>query len=259
MGYQKKILITGSSGLVGRVIGRSLSDSHDIRGLDIKSAEEEAWDTFVADTTDLDAVLPAYNGVDTVIDLSARPAMDEPWEIVHGNNITSTYNALEAARLSGAKRLVFASSNHATGMYENDHPYSAIVAGDYKALDPESIPLITTDMPVRPDSNYGIAKAFGENAGRYYSDNFGLSVICLRIGTLNAPGRPLVPRQFATLLSHRDLVQLVSRCINADDTVRFAIFYGVSDNKWRFWDISNSERLVGYRPQDDAEIWRKEG
>ena len=112
-------------------------------------------------------------------------------------------------------------------------------------------------MPIRPDGPYGIGKAFGEAAGRYYSDVHGLSVICLRIGTLNRESRPTSVRHFATLLTHRDLVQLVRRCIDAPDDLRFAIFYGVSDNKWRFWDISNARDLIGYAPQDDAERWRE--
>jgi hypothetical protein len=32
----------------------------------------------------------------------------------------------------------------------------------------------------------------------------------------------------------------------------FGIYYGVSDNKGRFWDISNAEKEIGYHPQDDA-------
>ena len=114
-------------------------------------------------------------------------------------------------------------------------------------------------MPIRPDGPYGLGKAFGEAAGRYFSDEHGLSVICLRIGTLNKEGRPLDQRNFATLLTHRDLVQLASRCIEAPDHVRFAIFYGVSNNRWRFWDISNSQELIGYEPQDNAEQWRDGG
>ena len=135
-------------------------------------------------------------------------------------------------------------------------PYASIVAGRYDGLDPATFPRVTVDMPIRPDGPYGIGKAFGEAAGRYYSDHFGLSVICLRIGTLNREGKPLVPRQFATLLSHRDLVQLVHRSIDAPDSLRFAIFYGVSNNTWRFWDISNSREIIGYEPEDDAEQWR---
>ena len=76
-------------------------------------------------------------------------------------------------------------------------------------------PYITPEMPVRPDGPYGIAKAFGEATGRHFSDRYGLSVLCLRIGTLNPESRPTNPRQFATLLTHRDLAHLVERCIEA--------------------------------------------
>ena len=141
-------------------------------------------------------------------------------------------------------------------MYENDKPYSDIVAGNYGGLSLSDIPLIDTQMPVRPDGPYGIAKAFGEATGRYYHDEFGLSVICLRIGTLNREGRPTNPRQFATLLSHPDLIQLLQKCIDAPDDLGFAVFYGVSGNKWNFWDIANSAEAVGYKPNSNAEDWR---
>ena len=254
MAQRKKVLITGAAGLIGGILHDGLSDSYTVSGVDIRRSE--GIDSLVADTSDIEAVLPAYQGVDTVIDLASVPDQHSPWEIVHENNLPSTYNALEASRRAGVKRVIFASSNHATGNYENDEPYASIVAGRYDGLDPADIPLVTVDMPIRPDGPYGIGKVFGEAAGRYFSDVHGLSVICLRIGTLNRDGRPLAPRQFATLLTHRDLVQLVRRCIDVPDTLRFGIFYGVSDNTWRFWDISNSRQLIGYEPQDNAEQWR---
>ena len=254
MAKRRRVLITGASGLIGRILRDALPEDYDLRGVDIR--EIAGFDSLVADMTDLDAIQPAFDGVDTVIDLAAIPAADTPWNDIHANNIPSTYNALEASRLAGVRRVIFASSNHATGMYEEDEPYSAIVADRYEGLDPAAIPYVDTRMPVRPDGPYGIAKAFGEAAGRYYSDRYGMSVICLRIGTLNREGRPLVPRHFATLLTHRDLTHLVERCIEAPDGLRFGIFYGVSNNTWRFWDIADSAEKIGYRPQDDAETWR---
>jgi nucleoside-diphosphate-sugar epimerase len=254
MAANKKVLITGAAGLVGSVLRDGLADSYDLSGVDIKAID--GFDCHVADTTDLAAIQPAFEGIDTVIDLASIPSQHSPWDVVHRNNLTSTYNSLEAARVASAKRVIFASSNHATGNYENDLPYSAIVAGEYEGMDPDAIPYITTTMPIRPDGPYGIGKAFGEAAGRYHSDVFGLSVLCMRIGTLNREGRPTAPRQFATLLSHGDLVRLASACIDAPDDIRFGVYYGVSDNKWRFWDIANSREEIGYHPQDNAEAWR---
>ena len=254
MTTKRRVLITGASGLIGGILREALADDYDLSGVDIRPVH--SFDSLVADMTDLEAIQPAFDGVDTVIDLAAIPQANTPWKDVHANNIPSTYNALEASRRAGVRRVIFASSNHATGMYEGDHPYSAIVAGRYDGLDPSGIPYITTGMPVRPDGPYGIAKAFGEAAGRHYSDRYGLSVLCLRIGTLNREGRPLDIRHFATLLTHGDLAHLVDRCIDASDGLRFGIFYGVSSNTWRFWDIADSRERIGYRPKDDAETWR---
>ena len=254
MDPKKRVLATGASGLIGRLLRDGLKGAYRLKGLDVQPTDDPSCTE--ADMADLNAIRPAFEDIDVVVDLAAVPQMDIPWDVVRQNNLPATWNALEAARLAGVRRVIFASSNHVTGMYENDHPYSAIVAGRYQGLDPESIPRITTDMPIRPDGPYGIGKALGEAVGRYYSDRFGLSVLCIRIGTLNREGRPMDARQFATLLSHRDLVGLVTRCVEAPDQLGFGIFYGVSNNRWRFWDTGNSRSALGFEPRDDAEAWR---
>ena len=158
------------------------------------------------------------------------------------------------ARLNGVKKYIYASSNHVTGMYESDKPYADIISGDYSKIG--TYPRITSDMPIRPDGYYGVGKAFGESLGRYYSENHDMSLICLRIGTVNQENKPLNIRQFATLLTHSDLIHLTECCISALEDVRFAIYYGVSKNKWRIWDISNAVEEIGYHPKDDAEYYR---
>ena len=250
---RKKVLITGAAGLVGGVLRDALSDRYELSTLDVRPMQ---GDHLQASMTDLKATQPAFEGKDIVIDLASHAPADTPWEKVHQNNIVSTRNALEAARIAGVGRLIFASSNHVTGMYENDPPYSSIVAGRYEGLHPSETTRITTTMPIRPDGAYGIAKAFGEAAGRYYSDEYGISVVCLRIGTLNGSSRPEGLRNFATLLTHRDAEQLFERCIEAPTGLSYGIFYGVSNNTWRFWDIDDSRKAVGYQPEDDAEQWR---
>ena len=252
---KKKVLITGVSGLVGTVLAESLKEIYEVSGVDLK--ESAKVPTLKADCSNIDEILPAFSGVDTVIDLASNPSQYSGWDIIHEVNLRCTSNALEAAKICGVQRVIFASSNHATGMYETDSPYSKIVKGEYTGLEPDSIPLVTTEMPVRPDGPYGIAKAFGEAAGRFYSDQYGISALSVRIGTLNLEGKPTNQRQFATLLSHPDLVNLFSKCVNAPDELKFGIYYGVSNNKWRFWDISNSETEIGYKPSDNAEIWRE--
>ena len=251
---KRAVLITGAAGLIGGVLSSAFDGRYELRGLDRRPAQDS--DTVVADATDAEAIGPAFSGVDTVVDLAAASEMYTPWGPVYANNIPSTYNVLEAAKQAGVRRVVFASSNHVTGLYENDPPYSDVVAGRYDGLDPETLPRITVDMPIRPDGPYGIAKAFGEASGRYFSESFGLSVLCLRIGSVVRENRPLNIRHFATLLTHRDLAELVSRCIEAPDGVRFGVFYGVSKNLWRIHDIENAVEEIGYSPRDDTESWR---
>jgi nucleoside-diphosphate-sugar epimerase len=254
-GGRDRVLITGISGLVGRVLRWALADDYVVSGIDVRRIR--GINSRVGNMAKMKTVRGAFDGVDLVIDLAADANPLTSWERVYNNNVPATVNALEASRLAGVKRVVFASSNHVTGMYEKDPPYSAIAAGNYDGLDPSSIPYITTDFAVRPDGPYGAGKAFGEAAARYYADEFGLSVICLRIGTVNEESRPRSPRHFATLLTHGDLVRLVRCSLQAPTELTFEIFYGVSNNTWRFWDIEDSREAIGYQPQDDAEAWRR--
>ena len=250
----KKILITGVSGLVGSVLAASLKNEYEVTGIDLQ--DSNLVPTLKADCTILDNIMPAFSGIDMVIDLASNPNQYSKWNVVHDVNLKCTSNALEAAKECGVKRVIFASSNHTSGMHEFDMPYSQIIKGDYTGLESNQIPMISTDMPVRPDGPYGIAKVFGESAGRFYSDQYGLSSLSIRIGTLNFEGKPTNQRQFATLISHPDLVQLFRKCIEAPLNLKYGIYYGVSDNKWRFWDIKNSKSDIGYTPQDNAETWR---
>jgi nucleoside-diphosphate-sugar epimerase len=248
-----RILVTGAAGTIGSLIVNALSDAYVVRGLDVERGSGVDW---VADMKKLEQIEKAFRGMSAVVDLAADPRVSAPWSSILRNNLPATANALEAARRAGVRSFVFASSNHVVGMYERDEPYASVVAGSYEGLDPERLPRLKADVPIRPDSPYGIGKAFGEAAARYYSDTYGLQVICLRIGSVHASDRPLEPRQFATLLTHRDLAHLVRCCLSAPPALRFAVFYGVSRNTWRFWDIDDAREAIGYTPADDAEQWR---
>ena len=248
-----RVLVTGAGGLIGGIVRPALDGEFQVRGLDVRPGPGVDW---ARDMRRLDAITPAFAGIDVVVDLAADASASATWDAVRTNNLPATINAFEAARRAGVKRVVYASSNHAVGMYERDEPWSAVVAGAYEGIDPEQLPRIATDAPVRPDGPYGVGKVFGEAVGRYYADAWGLSVICLRIGTVNRADRPTDTRQFATLLTHRDLVSLVRSCIAAPDEVRFGIVYGVSRNTWRLWDVGPARELVGFVPQDDVERYR---
>lgn len=257
---RKNVLVTGSSGLIGGVVIRTLGEKYTFHGLD-RARPPEAPDipTTVADVSNLAAIRPAFEGMDAVVHLAADVSMHAPWESVLPNNIVATYNVFEAARQEGIARLVLASSNHAVGMFEQDQPYARIRQGDYAGLDPATLPRVDHTVRIRPDGFYGISKAFGEAVGAYYAEQFGMSVICLRIGTVNRPNTPTRDvRHMATWLSHRDLAHLVDRSLSAEG-IRFEIVYGVSNNTWHFWDIAHARQVLGYTPRDNAEAYRASG
>jgi nucleoside-diphosphate-sugar epimerase len=248
-----QILITGAGGLMGRVLWAGLSGRYSLSGIDRNAPRGS--EIRRANMRRLKSIASAFQGVDAVIDLAAD-SETTAWRDVWQNNIPATMNALEASRSAGIRRYVFASSNRVTGLYERDLPYSAIVAGEYHDLDPAAIPMIRAGDPPRPDGPYAIGKVLGEAAVSYYAETAGFTAICLRIGSVTAEDRPSSQRHFATLLTHRDLLQLVERALEADDQPPFGVYYGVSANRWRFWDITDARDNLGFVPQDDAESFR---
>lgn len=239
-----KLLITGCNGLVGRILWDDLQNDFDLYGLDISfgKSSEKIFQADVAKAEQVQSVFSRITNLTYIVHLAGDPRVDADWDSVFVNNIGGTKNIYEAARLIGVKRIVFASSNHATGAYE----------GFPSSLHTKQNPTrITTRDPIRPDGFYGVSKAAGEAIARMYHEVYGVESICLRIGSVTKENDPRInPRFESTWLSHRDLVQLVRKSLLAD--VKFGIYYGISNNAKCFWDISNAEAELGYLPEDDA-------
>ena len=249
----KRVLITGISGLIGGVLKEELTKNYEIFGLDRIPSEDS--NLTAADISDYQSILPAFKDIDTVIHLAANLNVEASWEEVLPSNIIGTYNVFHAARQASVKHIIFASTNRVTHGYEKDEPYSSIVAGKYEGLKPGEFPMISENLPVRPDSFYAVSKLFGENLGRFYYEKYDIPVTCLRIGSVNKSNKPELIRDFATFCSHRDLAQLVEKCVEADN-LTFDIFYGVSQNTWRFWSYENAQSKLGYSPEANAESYR---
>jgi uronate dehydrogenase len=229
----KTVLITGAAGDVGTHLRRELAGRYHLRLSDIKPVRElRKTEKFVrGDVSKLPDMLRASKGVDAIVHLGAWP-VEGDWPLILSSNIVGGYNAFEAARRNGVKRVVFASSNHAVGFYPRDDK-----------IDHLAIP--------KPDSRYGLSKAFGEALGALYAYKYGLEVLAIRIGNVNP--EPLDKRRLAIWVSPRDIAQLVSIGIDHPD-IKFEIVYGASDNLRAWWDNSNAYRL-GYRPLDKSEAW----
>ena len=219
-----KLLITGINGLIGRVLRDPLGKSFEVYGLDLTPPfPDRVFQADIADARQVSRVLDRLGPVQFVIHLAAHAAVDTAWEPVLRVNIQGTRNLYEAARVSGVKRVVFASSNHVTGAYEGFAPHLHL------HREAEPVP-ISVNHPMRPDSDYGVSKAFGEILARYYCARWGMESICLRIGSVCGDDDPTTdPRFLRTWLSHRDLVHLVECSLSAN--VAYGVYYGVSTTR----------------------------
>jgi NAD+ dependent glucose-6-phosphate dehydrogenase len=242
---KEKLFITGINGTIGGILRAGLAGEYDVWGLDISGSFSER--VFKADISDYDQVIDAFRQVEpfpTLIHMAADPRVKASWESVLANNIVGTRNVFEAARHVGVRRVIFASSSHVTGAYDGIEPDTYL----HHLPDPRRI--LVTD-PIRPDGDYGVSKAFGEALARYYTSRWGISSICLRIGVVLRDDRPFGHPWFKKgWLSHRDLIQLVTKSLQSN--VVFGIYYGMSNNMGGFWDITNARLELGYEPQDDA-------
>ena len=228
----RRILITGAAGGVGTILTHRLKDEYDITGHDLRAQPDADSVILGADLADYDAVLGIMDGIDTIVHLAGAASPESSWDAVLEANIIGTRNLLEAARVAGVRRVVYASSNHAMGMYDRLEQWPVY---------PDTLP--------RPDSLYGVSKAFGETLGRYYFDEYGLSFIALRIGWVS--GDPTLVDEdvlHAMWLSEDDTAQVVRCAIEAE--VDFGIYYAISDNPNRRWSMTNTMLELGYRPRD---------
>ena len=164
--------------------------------------------------------------------LAGEQETSASWDQLLGPNVEGAFNVFDACRACSVDKIVFASSNHVIGGYD---------LAAQRGLDGSET--------VRPDSLYGVTKAFGEALGRYLSDRYAISIICLRIGwVLPVPRGPEALRMW---LSPRDLCALVDASLPAD--VRFGIYYGTSRNSRGLWDLAPAMTDLGYAPLDDSE------
>jgi nucleoside-diphosphate-sugar epimerase len=246
------VLVTGMSGLIGTALRRHLDPArYELRSLSRRAVP--GVPSHQADIGDLDAIQPAFAGVDMVVHLAA--AVGEPsFEALLHSNVIGTYNVFEAARRAKVSRVIFASSGATISAWERDEPYRALVDGRYEGL--RDWPMITHETPLRPAGLYGASKIWGEAVGRHYADTYGLSVICVRVGRVRAEDRPREPREFAVYLSQRDAARMVERCLAAPPTVRFDILFVTSRNRWGYRDLDHARAVVGFEPVDAAEDHR---
>jgi nucleoside-diphosphate-sugar epimerase len=238
---KRSVLVTGAAGNIGSYFAEHSRARYKLRLMILGDEDREKIDAirrfgelFTGDIRDLDAMKRACAGIDTVLHLAANPSPDADWDSVLNDNMIGTYNTFIAAKTSRCRRVIYASSIHAVSGY------------------PADVQVKTSD-PVNPGDLYGVSKCFGEALARYMAEQEGLWAIAIRIGAFQPPEAAKKPGGIGMLdawVSQRDLNQLIERSID-DESLKFAIFNGLSNNRFKRLDISTARELVGYAPQDD--------
>jgi UDP-N-acetylglucosamine/UDP-N-acetylgalactosamine 4-epimerase len=200
MGYEKikfqedsVFLVTGVAGFIGSNLAEALlKRGHRVRGLDNYSTGREinigeflANDNFEfieGDIRSFETCLTACEGIDYVLHQAALGSvprsMKEPL-IYEDNNIKGTANMMEAARLAGVKRFVYASSS---SVYGDSSLLPKVEGGEGNVLSP-----------------YALTKKINEQYGNLYTQVFGLECIGLRY--FNVFGRRQDPdSQYAAVI-----------------------------------------------------------
>lgn len=169
-----------------------------------------------------------------IVHLSGIPHASATFDELLPNNILATTYLFEAAVAAGVKRLVFASSAQTIEGYPVDRQ-------------------ITPGMPVLPANLYGVSKCYGEALCGFYAAKTPLSTIALRIGAFEFPETHDLnnARDLSAWLSPRDAVQLLQRSVETEG-VKHLIAHGISNNRFKRLDLSETTRVLGYQPVDDA-------
>src|SRR5438093_12178389 len=124
---RRSVVVTGMSGRIGGARRRHLEGTYTLSALNRRPLPGVRCHQ--ADIADLDAIAPAFDGVDTVVHLAARTGESESFDEILRANVVGTYNVFEAARRAGVRRVVYASSGATVSAWERDPPYSALIDG----------------------------------------------------------------------------------------------------------------------------------
>jgi uronate dehydrogenase len=232
-----RVLLTGAAGKIGQLIVKHLGDQYDWILTDMRPPSDTHGLPFIpADISDLEALRSLCDGVEVVIHLGAMSRPDSSFQDLLQPNIVGINNLFQAASETGCRRVIFASSLQVVDGYPNDVQ-------------------VNPSMPISPLTLYGATKAWGEAVAAYYAQQKNLSAICLRIGwamprndSRIAPGVNHLDR----VITHEDLIRLISASIEASNDIRFGIFHGVSNNRWKRLDISTTRTVLKFEPQDDT-------
>lgn len=247
MRERKQVLLLGGLGVIGRILWRGLTKEYKLIIGDLSETPVyESMEYRRIDITDYEELCDSIpKGTCAIVNLAGIPRQDRVVDVHMFRKMMAVYaqgayNVLQAACATGVAKVVLVSTNHVTGMSEK-----------------EGLSLIGKEIDLsiypKPDDIYGGFKLAQESWGRVISDVSGLSVICLRIGTVvedECEELKKSTRVRRTLLSQVDSIALFRCAIEAK--VKFGIYCGVSDNPERPWSIRNAIEELNYKPSRNS-------
>ena len=276
-----RVLVTGAAGYIAGQVLPAFRDRYDLVLVDVTDTDRNGnrvdgvvkADLIDPDRSGYDAL---FQDIDAVVHLGFRRRSGDAIDHFFGEkqNVEMAYNVFRTSYDAGVGRVAMASSNHAADWYE----HALIHRRKMEVLDPYALPL--------SDNFYGWAKAAYEHMGFLFACGFpgfqdlagrehhtsgltpgrSIGVVMVRIGAPrelkldNYEGAPAnFKRDLGAYISPRDITQLFIRSIEAPNIdnehgIPWQVVYGISNNTRAFWSLANARSVLGYEPEDDAEV-----
>lgn len=279
-----RVLVTGGSGYVGRVVCMRLSQRHEVVNFDRHPPEESGGPFICGDILNSAHLIHAMVGIDAVVHLAAIPhPLHDPPDTIMNVNVMGTQRVLEAAALGDPRRVVVASSDSTFGF----------VFGRGEIM-PQYVP-VDEAHPTRPVDAYGLSKLIKEQICKRYTRDTGLETICLRYcwvwndqhyrnleSMADAPGNfvgqlwgyvdvrdvaqavegsieaPSITHETLLIAADRTFqnapsLELVERFLPADVEVRDAGWFEEEPRRTLF-DCTRAKKAIGFAPEFDCRV-----
>ena len=173
--------MTGGAGFIGsHLVDRLIDESHEVTVLDNFSTghvgnlqhclDRDQLQFVEIDVRNQDAIRPYFEGIDWVFHLAALadivPSIQRPLGYLRAG-VDATVSVLEASRLAGARRFVYAASSSCYGI-------------------PDSFPTPET-AEIRPQYPYALAKNLGEQCVMHWASIYNMPALSLRLFNVYGP------------------------------------------------------------------------
>ena len=242
-----KIGITGAEGTIGSVLRKGLSNKYKIISFTLQTQD---FESVQMDLSNNNEIKGKFEGLDALIHLAADPRPEASWESVKKNNIEATFNVYNEVKNAGVKKIIFASTNHTQ--------HGDTLLSTPETLDLKKNKILSLENNTNPDSLYAVSKLFGEDLGKYFSEQHKIKFIGLRIGWIvkgDDPtimcGTPSEDYLRSMYLSHRDCIQAFERALESSRD--FLIAYAISNKSTKVFDLKETSRTLNFYPEDDSE------